>query len=265
MERQDSTANLDASVLAAYGVSKSFGNLEVLKGVDVAIARGEVVCLVGASGSGKSTLLRCFNWLEQPDAGWIYIGGEPMGYLSSQDGLVKKAPRAKIYQLRMRTGMVFQHFNLWPHMTALGNIMEAPRQVKGMAKIDAMDLAREQLHKVGLAEKEDTYPEMLSGGEQQRVAIARALAMRPDIMLFDEPTSALDPELTGEVIDTMKSLACDGMTMVVVTHVMNFAREAANRVLYMHDGAILEEGTPAEILDTPRNERTRQFLSRVIQ
>lgn len=232
-------------------LNKSFGQLHVLKEVDITVKESDVVCLIGASGSGKSTLLRCLNFLEIKDNGEIIIEGEEIN-----------ADTHDLNKVRQKIGMVFQHFNLFPHKNVIENIIEAPIHVKGINKEQAIKEARELLAKVGLAEKETVYPSKLSGGQKQRVAIARALAMKPDIMLFDEPTSALDPELVGEVLATMKELAEEGMTMVVVTHEMGFAREVADWVVYMHGGRIVEVGHPDEIFENPVEERTREFLSR---
>lgn len=232
---------------------KRFGDLEVLKGIDTHVAQGEVVCLIGASGSGKSTLLRCVNGLETYEAGEISFAGTRVD-----------ARHPSIRQLRTRVTMVFQRFNLFPHRTALENVTEGPIHVKGENAAEARDHAMALLERMGLAAKAGSYPGQLSGGQQQRVAIARALAMRPEAILFDEPTSALDPELVGEVLSAMRSLADDGMTMLVVTHEMGFAREVADRVLFMHDGKILEEGAPSEVLSNPRETRTRDFLSRIL-
>lgn len=232
-------------------LNKSFGDLHVLKDVDITVKESDVVCLIGASGSGKSTLLRCLNFLEIKDSGQIIIEGEEIN-ANSHD----------LNEVRQKIGMVFQHFNLFPHKNVIENIIEAPIHVKGVSKEQAIKEAKELLAKVGLADKEKVYPSKLSGGQKQRVAIARALAMKPDIMLFDEPTSALDPELVGEVLMTMKGLAEEGMTMVVVTHEMGFAREVADWVVYMHGGRIVEVGHPDEIFDNPVEERTREFLSR---
>ncbi|MBT2684649.1 amino acid ABC transporter ATP-binding protein [Bacillus sp. ISL-37] len=232
-------------------LNKSFGDLHVLKDVDINVKESDVVCLIGASGSGKSTLLRCLNFLEIKDNGQIIIEGEEVN-----------ADSHDLNEVRQKIGMVFQHFNLFPHKNVIENIIEAPVHVKGISKSQAIKEARELLDKVGLADKEKVYPSKLSGGQKQRVAIARALAMKPDIMLFDEPTSALDPELVGEVLATMKELAEEGMTMVVVTHEMGFAREVADWVVYMHGGRIVEVGHPDEIFDNPVEERTREFLSK---
>ncbi|WP_226644545.1 amino acid ABC transporter ATP-binding protein [Mesobacillus subterraneus] len=232
-------------------LNKSFGDLHVLKDVDITVKESDVVCLIGASGSGKSTLLRCLNFLEIKDNGQIIIEGEEIN-AGSHD----------LNEVRQKIGMVFQHFNLFPHKNVIENIIEAPIHVKGISRSQAIKEARELLGKVGLADKEKVYPSKLSGGQKQRVAIARALAMKPDIMLFDEPTSALDPELVGEVLATMKELAEEGMTMVVVTHEMGFAREVADWVVYMHEGRIVEVGHPEEIFENPVEERTREFLSK---
>ncbi|MDQ0974309.1 polar amino acid transport system ATP-binding protein [Neobacillus niacini] len=230
-------------------LNKSFGDLHVLKNINMTVSESDVVCLIGASGSGKSTLLRCLNFLEKKDNGEIIIEGNKVD--PGTDNLNK---------IRERVGMVFQHFNLFPHKTVLENIIEAPIMVKGVNKDEAIFKAKQLLKKVGLEDKSDVYPSKLSGGQKQRVAIARALAMEPDIMLFDEPTSALDPELVGEVLTTMKELAEEGMTMVVVTHEMGFAREVADWIVYMHDGKIIERGNPEQFFNHPKEERTREFL-----
>ncbi|HEY0259996.1 MAG TPA: amino acid ABC transporter ATP-binding protein [Lacisediminihabitans sp.] len=244
-------------------IRKRFGHNEVLHGIDLEVARGEVLCLIGASGSGKSTLLRCINHLERPDAGRVYVGGELIGF-TERNGVLHELPERKIYSQRAGIGMVFQHFNLFPHMTVLENVTEAPMRVRGYSKDAAVSTARDLLSRVGLADKADAYPRSLSGGQQQRVAIARGLAMRPNLMLFDEPTSALDPELVGEVLDVMRGLAADGMTMIVVTHEMGFAREVASDVAFMHNGVIVEQGPPSRVLANPAHERTRSFLSKVL-
>ncbi|MEI8200702.1 MAG: amino acid ABC transporter ATP-binding protein [Eubacteriales bacterium] len=232
---------------------KYFGDLEVLKGVNATIAKGEVVCVIGPSGSGKSTFLRCLNLLEEPTKGEVFL-----------DGVSIIEHKKEIDKLRQKTGMVFQQFNLFPNMTVIENIMLAPRKVLKMTDQDARTRAEELLARVNLSEKADQYPSRLSGGQKQRVAIARALAMSPEIMLFDEPTSALDPEMVGEVLEVMKQLAGEGMTMVVVTHEMGFAREVADRVFYMDEGIIYEEGTPEQIFQNPQKTRTREFLSKVL-
>jgi polar amino acid transport system ATP-binding protein len=251
-------------MIKAEGVHKRFGRLEVLKGVSLEVQPGEVVCMIGASGSGKSTFLRCINHLERIDAGRLYVDGRLVGYRQSGDKIYELRD-AEVCRERAEIGMVFQRFNLFGHMTALENLIEAPIRVRKLRKRDAVAQGRSLLEQVGLADKIDSYPAQLSGGQQQRVAIARALAMKPKLMLFDEPTSALDPELVGEVLDVMKGLAQDFQTtMVVVTHEMGFAREAADRVLMMDDGRIIEEGTPEHFFTTPREERTKQFLSAIL-
>jgi ABC-type histidine transport system ATPase subunit len=239
---------------------KSFGTLEVLRGVSFDVHRGNVVSMIGASGSGKSTLLRCINRLETPSAGEVFIDGEPMGRTNGKD-----RPLSEINRMRRDLGMVFQQFNLWPHMTVLGNVIEAPIRVLGLKRRDATALGEECLARVHLSEKAKEYPARLSGGQQQRVAIARALAMRPKAMLFDEPTSSLDPELTDEVLAVMRELASAGTTMIVVTHEMGFARDASHRVLFLHNGQIEEDGPPAQIFGNPRSDRCRQFLSKHLQ
>jgi polar amino acid transport system ATP-binding protein len=251
-------------MVKAEGVHKSFGRLEVLKGVSLEVQPGEVVCMIGASGSGKSTFLRCINHLERIDSGRLWVDGRLVGYRQSGDKIYELRD-AEVCRERSEIGMVFQRFNLFGHMTALENVIEAPIRVRKMAKRDAVAQGRALLQQVGLGDKIDNYPAQLSGGQQQRVAIARALAMKPKLMLFDEPTSALDPELVGEVLDVMKGLAHDFQTtMVVVTHEMGFAREAADRVLMMDDGKIIEEGTPEHFFTAPREERTKQFLSAIL-
>jgi polar amino acid transport system ATP-binding protein len=244
-------------------VHKLFGDLHVLKGVDLTVQRGEVCVLLGPSGSGKSTLIRCINELEQISAGRLYVDGELMG-LREVNGKLHRLSDKEIAAQRAKVGMVFQRFNLFPHMTALGNVVEAQRQVLRRSKADAEARAREELTKVGLADRMDHYPAQLSGGQQQRVAIARALAMDPQLMLFDEPTSALDPELVGEVLNVMKALADSGMTMIVVTHEVGFAREVADQVVFMDDGAIVERGTPTQVIDNPQNPRTQDFFAKVL-
>ena len=246
-------------------IGKSFGNLEVLKDVSLHMESGEVVSIIGPSGSGKSTFLRCLCELEKIDKGDICVGGEVMAEQPEGASKTVYSPPDKVRQICRRMGMVFQSFNLFPHMTVLDNILEAPRVVKGMKDADILPLAEELLRKVGLWDKRDVYPSSLSGGQKQRVAIARALAMKPDIMLFDEPTSALDPELTGEVLRTIKQLADEDMTMVIVTHEMAFAREVADRIIFMADGVIQEEGRPEDVFEHPQNERTKNFLSSMLQ
>jgi polar amino acid transport system ATP-binding protein len=244
------------------GLEKRYGDLEVLKGVDLDIMPGQVVCIIGPSGSGKTTLLRCINFLEIYQAGRIYVDGDLVGY-RERDGKLSPAPEREIARIRTETSMVFQQFNLFPHMTALKNVTFGPIKVRKKPKAEAEAQARELLARVGLAEKADSYPSQLSGGQQQRVAIARALAMEPKVMLFDEVTSALDPELVGEVLGVMRDLARDhGVTMVVVTHEMMFAREVADRVVFMDGGVVVEDGPPAQVIDHPQTERLQTFLAR---
>jgi polar amino acid transport system ATP-binding protein len=251
-------------MVKAEGVRKRFGRLEVLKGVSLEVETGEVVCMIGPSGSGKSTFLRCINHLEKIDAGRLSVDGELVGYRQVGDKIYEQRD-AEVCRDRAEIGMVFQRFNLFGHVTALENVIEAPVHVRKVPRKEAVEQAKVLLDRVGLADKHDGYPPQLSGGQQQRVAIARALAMKPKLMLFDEPTSALDPELVGEVLDVMKSLAFDfKTTMIVVTHEMGFAREAADRVLMMDDGRIIEEGPPEHFFDAPREERTKQFLSAIL-
>ena len=251
-------------VLRIEALRKAYGATEVLRGIDLAVARGEVLCVIGPSGSGKSTLLRCINFLEEPTSGLVYLDGEPIGYRLDAAGRRVRDAARRINALRQRIGIVFQAFNLWPHRTALGNVIEALLVVRRQRRAEAEALGLAMLERVGLADKAHEYPARLSGGQQQRVAIARALAMKPEIMLFDEVTSALDPELVGEVLKVMRGLAADGMTMVVVTHEMSFAREVADRIVFMDGGLVVEEGRPAELLTRPRNERTRRFLARLL-
>ncbi|MET9200503.1 amino acid ABC transporter ATP-binding protein [Gordonia sp. NPDC003585] len=250
-------------MVLADRVCKSFGTLQVLKGITLEVGRGEVLCLIGPSGSGKSTFLRCVNHLEVVNAGRLYVDGDLIGYRERGDKLYEMSPKDAAKQ-RRDIGMVFQHFNLFPHRTALENVIEAPTQVKKQSKTEALARARELLDRVGLADKADTYPAQLSGGQQQRVAIARALAMDPKLMLFDEPTSALDPELVGEVLGVMRELAASGMTMVVVTHEMGFAREVADQLVFMDGGVVVERGDPREVLANPQHERTKLFLSKLL-
>ncbi|MBS1906330.1 MAG: amino acid ABC transporter ATP-binding protein [Actinobacteria bacterium] len=245
--------NLNAPAIDIRQLVKHYGNNEVLKGIDLTVHAGEVVCVIGPSGSGKSTLLRSVNMLEEPTGGKILI-----------EGIDITDPEAAIDRVRARIGMVFQSFNLFPHMSVLGNLTIAQRQVKKRSKAEAEKVAREMLERVGMAHKADAYPSHLSGGQQQRVAIARSLCMNPDMMLFDEPTSALDPELVGEVLQVMRTLADEGMTMMVVTHEMGFAREVGSRLIFMDGGHILEEGDPREVLANPQHQRTKDFLSRVL-
>lgn len=245
-------------------VNKDFGSLHVLREIDFEVSKGEVVVLIGSSGSGKTTLLRCINLLETIDSGIIYVAGEPIGCHFGKDGVLTADSKAMIYKKRSKIGMVFQHFNLFRHLTALENVMLAPVLVRKMDKQEAKQKAISALEEVGLANKVDCYPRQLSGGQQQRIAIARALAMDPNLMLFDEPTSALDPELVGEVLQTMKKLAKKGMTMILVTHEMGFAREVADKIMFLHEGRILEDGSPEELINNPKEKRTRDFLSAVI-
>ncbi len=240
-------------MITVKNLHKSFGNVDVLTGIDEHISKGEVVVVIGPSGSGKSTFLRCLNLLEQPTDGEIYI----------DDELITSA-KADVNKIRQKMGMVFQQFNLFPHLTIMENITLAPVKLKKMTKQEAIKIGEELLERVGLSEKANSYPSQLSGGQKQRVAIARALAMQPEIMLFDEPTSALDPEMVGEVLDVMKDLAKSGMTMVVVTHEMGFAAEVGTRLLFMDQGIVMEQGTPEEIFSNPKNERTKSFLSKVL-
>jgi polar amino acid transport system ATP-binding protein len=250
-------------MVLAESVYKNFARLEVLRGINLKVARGEVMCIIGPSGVGKSTLLRCINHLEKIDGGRLWVDGELVGY---------RQHRGKLYELREREvcakraeiGMVFQRFNLFPHMTALQNVIEAPIRVKGVPRAEASELAEQLLERAGLKEKVHAYPNQLSGGQQQRVAIARALAMKPKLMMFDEPTSALDPELVGEVLDVMRDLARSGMTMVVVTHEMGFAREVGDTLVFMDQGLVIEAGRPRDVLGNPRHERTQAFLSKVL-
>jgi polar amino acid transport system ATP-binding protein len=255
----------EGPMVSVRGVRKSYGLVEVLHGVDLDVERGETVCIIGPSGSGKSTLLRTLNHLEDISAGEIRVGGRLIGYRERNDKL-HELRESEACRQRLQIGMVFQHFNLFPHMTALENVAFAPIKVKGDNPAQAREHARSLLERVGLKGKESAYPSKLSGGQQQRVAIARAMAMRPEVMLFDEPTSALDPELVGEVLSVMKDLARTGnITMVVVTHEMGFAREVGDRVVFMDDGCVVEAGSPQDVLDNPQHERTRSFLSAVLR
>jgi len=250
-------------IIAVEGLRKFYGSHEVLRGVDLTVRVGEVVVVIGPSGSGKTTLLRCLNFLEEYQHGHVYIDGQLMGY-RDRDGQRKRQSESEIAKLRTEIGMVFQSFNLFPHMTALENVILAPRMVRKLPKAEARERGRFLLEKVGLADKIDGYPSKLSGGQQQRVAIARALAMQPKIMLFDEATSALDPELVGEVLDVMKDLARSGMTMVVVTHEIGFAREVADHAVFIDEGVVVESGEPAQVLTDPRHPRTKAFLGKVL-
>jgi polar amino acid transport system ATP-binding protein len=248
----------NAKVLDVAGISKRFGAVEVLCDVSFQVDKGETVCVLGPSGSGKSTLLRCINWLERPDAGQIYLNGKQIGVTAGGTVMTDRDLSA----VRTRIGMVFQHFALWPHLTVLQNVTEAPIQAQRRPKAEVRDEALALLSKVGLIDKRDAFPARLSGGQKQRVGIARALALRPDLLLFDEPTSALDPELVGEVLVVMRDLAREGMTMVVVTHEMGFARDAATRVMFLDRGRVVESGSPEKFFTQPETERARQFLQR---
>ena len=255
---------MDQPIVSIVDVRKQFGDFQALRGVSIDVAAGEVLCLIGASGSGKTTLLRCINQLVTPDSGAIWVSGELIGYQPRGDKTLRRLNESQIAKQRLHTGMVFQRFNLFAHMTALANVMEGPVQVLGRDRRAVEAEALALLARVGLADKSGAYPAQLSGGQQQRVAIARALAMQPKVMLFDEPTSALDPEMVGEVLAVMKGLASSGMTMIVVTHELGFAREVADRVVYMDQGAIVESGPAAQVLSTPAEARTRAFLAAVL-
>ncbi|XVU27478.1 amino acid ABC transporter ATP-binding protein [Actinoplanes sp. CA-054009] len=254
---------MTSEMVRADNVHKSFGSLEVLKGIDLVVKAGEVCCVLGPSGSGKSTFLRCVNHLEKINAGRITVDGDLIGY-RERGGKLHELGEKDVAKQRRSIGMVFQRFNLFPHMTVLQNVMEAPCKVKSEARSEVRQRALALLDRVGLSAKTESYPGQLSGGQQQRVAIARALAMRPKLMLFDEPTSALDPELVGEVLDVMKDLARDGMTMVVVTHEIGFAREVGDKLIFMDGGVVVEEGAPRDVIANPQHERTRAFLSKVL-
>ena len=256
-------SQLAPAIVVAQDVEKCFGKLQVLKGIDLTVRKGEVVVIVGASGSGKTTFIRCINHLEKIEKGRIEVNGNLIGYVERNGHLIEDRER-NIARQRREIGMVFQRFNLFPHLTALENIIEAPLHVRKISREEALVMGRALLARVGLTEKESVYPAQLSGGQQQRVAIARALAMKPALMLFDEPTSALDPEMIGEVLDVMKELARDGMTMIVVSHEMGFAREVANRMIMMDDGRIIEDAPPEQFFTKPKHERTKSFLTRVI-
>jgi arginine/ornithine transport system ATP-binding protein len=247
--------------LSVEDLHKRYGDNEVLKGVSLAASAGDVISIIGSSGSGKSTLLRCINLLEQPNQGRIALNGETLALVPDRDSSLRAADARQLQRIRAKLAMVFQHFNLWAHMTALQNIIEAPVHVLGIPRAEAIERAEQLLQRVGVHHRKDTYPAHLSGGEQQRVAIARALAMDPEVMLFDEPTSALDPELVGEVLKVMRDLAEEGRTMIVVTHEMAFAREVSNHAIFLHQGLIEEQGNPRELLLNPKSERLRQFLS----
>ncbi|TBU75298.1 amino acid ABC transporter ATP-binding protein [Phytopseudomonas daroniae] len=254
----------DEIIIEASSIHKSFGNQQILKGISLSVRKGEVVVLIGASGSGKTTFIRCLNLLEEIQSGRIRVNGQTLGYRERADGSLVRDSERSIARQRRDIGMVFQRFNLFGHMTALENIIEAPIQVLGMPRSEALEQAWALLERVGLKDRADHYPSQLSGGQQQRVAIARALAMKPQAMLFDEPTSALDPETVGEVLQVMKELAADGMTMVVVTHEMGFAREVADRVVVLDQGELIEQGPPQQVFTQPSHPRTRAFLSRVL-
>jgi polar amino acid transport system ATP-binding protein len=253
----------DFPMVRAEAVHKSFGHVDVLKGIDLEVGRREVMCIIGPSGSGKSTFLRCINHLEKINAGRLSVDGRLVGYVE-RGGKLHELKDKDIAEQRRHIGMVFQRFNLFPHMTALQNVCEAPVQVQGVKRSTARQRGTELLTRVGLADRANTYPNQLSGGQQQRVAIARALAMEPKLMLFDEPTSALDPELVGEVLDVMKDLAKSGMTMIVVTHEIGFAREVGDQLIFMDDGVVVEQGIPREVINNPQHERTKEFLSKVL-
>ncbi|CAH1653516.1 MULTISPECIES: amino acid ABC transporter ATP-binding protein [unclassified Chelatococcus] len=261
---QAAAADMAATgVVHARNVKKSFGPVEVLKDINLTVAAGEVVTLLGPSGSGKSTLLRCINHLEKIDAGLLLVHGEPIGY-RIRDGRLVELDESQVCEQRVEVGMVFQNFNLFPHMTVLQNIIDAPVRVRGERKADAVAHAMDLLQRVGLLEKADAYPRTLSGGQQQRVAIARALAMKPKLLLFDEPTSALDPELVGEVLNVIEQVAATGITIMIVTHEIGFARKISHRVIFMADGQIVESGPPAQVIENPREARTRAFLAEVL-
>jgi polar amino acid transport system ATP-binding protein len=257
------SATSERPMVDAIAVSKRFGSNEVLKSISLRIERGQVMCVIGPSGSGKSTFLRCINHLEVVDAGRLYVDGDLIGYREKGDKLYELKP-AEAARQRRDIGMVFQHFNLFPHLTALENVIEAPIRVKGVGRREAVERGRDLLTRVGLASHANHYPAQLSGGQQQRVAIARALAMEPKLMLFDEPTSALVPELVGEVLDVMRELAATGMTMIVVTHEMGFAREVGDKLVFMDGGVVVEAGDPREVLGNPQHQRTQAFLSKVL-
>jgi polar amino acid transport system ATP-binding protein len=257
-------SSVDAPIVSAAAVDKHFGRHHVLRGVSLEVRKQEVVCVIGPSGSGKTTFLRCINHLERIDGGRIEVNGHLIGYRPGKDGGLVEDSERNIARQRTEIGFVFQRFNLWPHKTALQNIIEAPIKVRKTPTAEAVVQGEALLARVGLADKRNAYPNKLSGGQQQRVAIARALAMRPALMLFDEPTSALDPEMIGEVLEVMKELASEGMTMVVVSHEMGFAREAADRIVMMDDGVVVEEAPPAEFFASPRHARTQQFLSKIL-
>ena len=248
-------------VIAIRGLGKSFGSLRVLKAIDLEVEAGKTVCVLGPSGSGKTTLLRCINFLEPPDEGEVFLAGERVGYVG--DGRDRPMSQRELARIRTRIGMVFQHFNLWPHLTVLGNLIEAPLQVQKRPRQEVVAESEMLLEKIGLQDKRDVFPSRLSGGQKQRVAIARALATKPQVLLFDEPTSSLDPELVGEVLSVMRDLARDGQTMMVVTHEMGFAREAADEIVFLDDGALVERAAPEQFFSEPRTKRAQQFLQRL--
>ena len=254
----------DSEMLVVRDLHKYFGHVHALRGVDLSVRRGEVVCVLGPSGSGKSTLLRCINFIETPTSGRVFIDGRPIG-AESADEVPRDRKRTSLCAIRSEIGMVFQHFNLWSHMSVLGNVIEGLIQVRKLPRSEAIAIGTRLLAKVGLSDKVNERPTRLSGGQKQRVAIARALAMQPKLILFDEPTSALDPELIGEVLDVMNDLAHEGMTMVIVTHEIGFARAAGSRVVFMDQGVVVEEGTPHEVFDHPRQERTQRFLRSMLR
>lgn len=254
----------ESTALVVDDLHKSFGSVEVLRGISLSAARGDVISMLGSSGSGKSTFLRCINLLETPNAGTVSLNGETIKMTTDRNGEPVPADRRQVERIRSRLAMVFQGFNLWSHMTVMENVIEAPIHVLGLSRAEAVDRADEILHKVGMFERRDYYPAHISGGQQQRAAIARALAMDPEVMLFDEPTSALDPELVGEVLRVMRDLAEEGRTMIVVTHEMGFARDVSSEVIFLHQGLIEEQGKPGDIFDNPRSERFRKFLSKTL-
>jgi polar amino acid transport system ATP-binding protein len=259
-----SSPQVNAPSIRIKNLHKWFGQLHVLDDINLEVLSGEKICIIGPSGSGKSTLLRCINFLEEPDSGMVWLDGDPIGYIETSPGKKQRVGESQINRMRASIGMVFQNFNLFGHMTVLRNITEAPIHVQKVDKLAAEKHAIELLERIGLVDKKHAYPSQLSGGQQQRVAIARALAMKPKVMLFDEPTSSLDPELVGEVLEVMRSLAQDGMTMLVVTHEMSFAADVADRVIFMDHGRVLEDAAPAEFFKRPKNERAAQFLTRII-
>lgn len=255
---------MNPSILSVTGLRKHFSGVEVLRGIDLEVRAGETVAVLGASGSGKSTLLRCINYLENPDAGSVRLDGEIMGHHLEANGTLRRLPESRIAVQRRHVGMVFQNFNLFPHWTVMQNIADGPRSVLKMSRADAEERGMELLRRVGLGDRASAYPRQLSGGQQQRVAIARALALEPSLLLFDEPTSALDPANVGEVTDVMRALSDEGSTMLVVTHEIAFARAAADRVIFMEHGVIVEEGPPSRVLDSPRAESTQEFLNKTL-